>query len=126
MAIASIVMLILFLALMPEHFVVAAQTIQDALKVLDKHKPPCEYSARWPNIEISRPSSTWGSIYLDGVGVARNDTGAVNWYRRAAEQGDAKAQSNLGAMCEKGSGVTKKRSRGAEMVSQNSKESRAQ
>jgi len=68
MAIANIVMLILFLAIMPEHFVVAAQTIQDALKALNKHKPPCEYSARWPNIEISRPSSTLGSIYLERRG----------------------------------------------------------
>ena len=29
----------------------------------------------------------------------------MKWYRKAAEQGDAKAQNNLGRMCFKGEGV---------------------
>ena len=33
---------------------------------------------------------------LDGRGVEQNDEQAVFWYRKAAEQGDATAQFNLG------------------------------
>ena len=34
-----------------------------------------------------------------------DDAQAVSWYRKAAQQGDAKAQSNLGVMYAKGEGV---------------------
>lgn len=35
-------------------------------------------------------------MYRDGRGVLQSDTEAVKWYRKAAEQGDADAQNNLG------------------------------
>ena len=38
-------------------------------------------------------------------GVSENKTKAVNWYRRAAEQGDPRGQVNLGIMCATGSGI---------------------
>ncbi|MFO7642063.1 MAG: serine/threonine-protein kinase, partial [Candidatus Competibacteraceae bacterium] len=38
-------------------------------------------------------------------GVAQDDAEAVRWYRRAAEQGDAEAQANLGWMYLQGRGV---------------------
>ena len=34
-----------------------------------------------------------------------DDTAAISWYTRAAEQGDADAQNNLGAMYDAGEGV---------------------
>jgi uncharacterized protein len=39
-----------------------------------------------------------GTAYLYGVGVKQGDFEAVTWYRRAAEQGLADAQYNLGHM----------------------------
>ncbi len=44
-------------------------------------------------------------MYRDGHGVHRDDAEAVKWYRRAADQGYAKAQNNLGGMYADGQGV---------------------
>ena len=44
-------------------------------------------------------------MYAEGLGVPQDAAEAVAWYRRAAEQGDATAQSNLGAMYAEGLGV---------------------
>ena len=37
--------------------------------------------------------------------MTRDDAEALKWWRKAAEQGDAKAQFNLGVMYDKGQGV---------------------
>ena len=37
-------------------------------------------------------------MYAKGRGVLKNDATAVGWFRKAAEQGYAKAQYNLGVM----------------------------
>ena len=44
-------------------------------------------------------------MYAKGDGVPEDDAAAVKWFRKAAEQGDAEAQFNLGAMYAKGEGV---------------------
>ena len=44
-------------------------------------------------------------MYENGRGVPQDYAEAVRWYRRAAEQGDADAQFNLGVMYGKGQGV---------------------
>jgi len=44
-------------------------------------------------------------MYDFGAGVPENDALAVNWYRKAAAQGNANAQSNLGVMYQYGRGV---------------------
>ena len=44
-------------------------------------------------------------MYDEGYGVPENDAKAVRWYRRAAEQGYADAQFNLGLMYARGEGV---------------------
>ena len=44
-------------------------------------------------------------MYYNGYGVPENDAEAVKWYRKAAEQGFAKAQFNLGRMYATGEGV---------------------
>jgi hypothetical protein len=46
-------------------------------------------------------------MYANGRGVEKDYVEAVKWYRKAAEQGDAKAQLNLGASYAKGDGVNK-------------------
>ena len=44
-------------------------------------------------------------MYAQGQGVPQDYKAAVQWYRRAAEQGDATAQANLGALYYEGRGV---------------------
>ena len=46
-----------------------------------------------------------GVMYENGHGVTKDDSAAVKWYRKAADQGVAKAQYNLGLMYEYGRGV---------------------
>ena len=40
-----------------------------------------------------------GSMYEHGHGVPRDAAAAMQWYRKAAEQGHAKAQYSLGCLC---------------------------
>ena len=44
-------------------------------------------------------------MYARGQGVPQSDTEAVKWLRKAAAQGDADAQFNLGLMYDMGEGV---------------------
>ena len=44
-------------------------------------------------------------MYDNGEGVPEDDAEAVRWYRRAAEQGHALGQYNLGFMYASGEGV---------------------
>ena len=46
-------------------------------------------------------------MYANGEGVLKDDKAAVKWYRRAAEQGYADAQFNLGVMCHTGDALPK-------------------
>jgi uncharacterized protein len=45
-------------------------------------------------------------MYADGEGLGEDDATAVMWYTKAAEQGNAPAQYNLGRMYASGQGVT--------------------
>jgi TPR repeat protein len=44
-------------------------------------------------------------MYENGRGVPQDYAAAVGWYRKAAEQGEAYAQYNLGVMYDNGRGV---------------------
>ena len=44
-------------------------------------------------------------MYEHGQGVAQSDKEAVAWYRKAADQGHARGQCNLGFMYYQGQGV---------------------
>ena len=46
-------------------------------------------------------------MFAHGFGVAKDEVAAVNWYRKATEQGNAQAQNNLGWMLANGFGVAK-------------------
>lgn len=46
-----------------------------------------------------------GSMFHEGVGVSQDNAEALRWYRRAAEQGHAKAQFAAAAMYDSGDGV---------------------
>ena len=44
-------------------------------------------------------------MYAEGEGVSQDYTEALRWYHKAADQGYAKAQNNLGGMYDNGRGV---------------------
>ena len=46
--------------------------------------------------------SGWGICIDEGKGVTQNKAEAVQWYRKAADQGHAKGQYNLGVMYKQG------------------------
>jgi TPR repeat protein len=48
-----------------------------------------------------------GMMYENGDGVPEDSARAAEWYRKAAEQDNAEAQSNLGVMYLLGEGVPK-------------------
>ena len=48
-----------------------------------------------------------GWLYQNGQGVQQNYNEAAKWFRMAAEQGNAYAQSKLGVLYFKGKGVSK-------------------
>ena len=54
-------------------------------------------------------------MYANGRGVRQDYKKAVEWYRKAANQGVAKAQSNLGGMYYFGQGVRQNKSRAKEL-----------
>jgi uncharacterized protein len=56
-------------------------------------------------IKATGPSRAWPDLYSLGHGVPQDYAEALPWYRKAAEQGDANAQFNLGAMYAQGHGV---------------------
>jgi len=44
-------------------------------------------------------------LYKNGQGVTQNDHEALKWFRKAADQGDVYAQTNIGLIYEAGQGV---------------------
>ena len=46
-----------------------------------------------------------GIMYKKGQGVAQNNTEALQWYRKAADQGHSNAQFSLGVIYHQGRGV---------------------
>jgi len=46
-----------------------------------------------------------GVIYANGNGVLKDYKKAINWYKKAAKNGDTRTQFNLGFIYHKGSGV---------------------
>ncbi len=48
-----------------------------------------------------------GWSYDNGIGVEKNNSEAIGWYQKAAQQGNPQAQLNLGLKYENGVGVPK-------------------
>ena len=57
--------------------------------------------------EYAGAQNNLGTCYYNGVGVSKDYSEAVKWFRKAAYQGDANAQNNYAICFEKGHGVTK-------------------
>ncbi len=66
-----------------------------------------------------------GWMYHYGRGVDKNDSTALKWYRKAAEQGHADAQSNLGDMYHYGFGVDENYSTAVKWYSKESEQGHA-
>jgi len=60
---------------------------------------------RWQNKLMPWFSTNLGGMYTHDEGIPENDVEAFKWYRKAAQQGNAIAQSNLGFMYDNGEGV---------------------
>ena len=59
---------------------------------------------------------TLAMTLLDGIGVARDDDKAFYWYQKAAEQGNASAQNNLGDCYDMGRGTAQEQGKGKTMA----------
>ena len=59
------------------------------------------------NLKNPKAQNTLGIMYRHGFGVEKDDKKAVEWYTRAAMNGNADAQFNLGLSYEKGRGIKK-------------------
>ena len=69
--------------------------------VSDQESPPLPQKV----LEDAESLFQTGERYLRGTGLAQDYTEAVKWYRKAADQGHAGAQANLGYCYHEGLGV---------------------
>jgi TPR repeat protein len=60
--------------------------------------------------------NTLGMMLASGVGLPRNDAAAVDWFRRAADQGNPFGTYNLGVMYRDGRGVVTDRKEAARLI----------
>ena len=66
----------------------------------------CATGAAADSNDHTGAQSNRGAIYAAGPGVPKDSQEAVRSWQRAAEQGDAEGQYNLGLMYDKGQGVS--------------------
>ena len=66
---------------------------------------PSTGGARQPRRGLRKPSSTWEACTPTAESIPEDDIQAAYWWRKAAEQGFAEAQFNLGNRYAKGEGV---------------------
>ena len=81
-----------------QHNLVCMPTAKALPRMMPK---PCAGKGRRTG---TRTQANLGFMYATGEGIA-DDAEAVRWWRRAAEQGDARAQYSLGAMYANGKGI---------------------
>lgn len=65
----------------------------------------CGFRVCWPRTGNARAQSLLAEIYYHGRGVSRDDLEAIEWFRRAADQGNIVAQFHLGDIYTVGRGV---------------------
>ena len=59
-----------------------------------------------------------GNLYENGMGVPKDFAQAAEWYRKAAEEGDAQSCYRLGVFYEKGTGVKQDTDKAIELYRQ--------
>ena len=64
----------------------------------NKHAEQSQEADNTANQEAGKAAYNLGEKYYFGQGVPQDYTKAAEWYRKAAEQGNAEAQAKLGYM----------------------------
>ena len=82
-------------------FQLPAQQNEADRKVLVEIRPGADKGDAKARYELGR------AFFSGTLGVAKDETEAVKWFRKAAEQNDARAQAALGVRYAKGQGVAK-------------------
>lgn len=79
---------------------------------------PTQVPVPTPTVEVldSNEQNRLGIAYLKGDGVKRDAAKAVEWFKKAAEQGNRNAQRNLGVAYLKGVGIAKDQVKAAEWL----------
>src|SRR5579872_2971785 len=87
----------------------SSQSLQDVQSALQRKDYATALRLVRPLAQGGDPTaqSMLGTMYALGLGVARSETEAVNWFRKAAEKGQPVAQENLGVAYMSGQGVQK-------------------
>ena len=75
-----------------------AQTVNDLEAAYNRKDYHGAFTGLLEYAERGDPRAQYlvGLMYWNSRGVSQNDSSAVNWYRKAAEQGSADAQHELG------------------------------
>jgi uncharacterized protein len=79
----------------------------NALAAKTKANPPPELCAKAEAGEAQAQNGLGEAFYAGKLGVVKDAVEAVKWFRQAADQNLAAAQSNLGVCYERGDGVAK-------------------
>jgi TPR repeat protein len=74
-------------------------------QILERHRSPIMTLSK--NTTLALLAQQLGNIHRHGHGVAKSNKKARQWYEKAAEQGHAMAQLNLGLLYCHGRGVQK-------------------
>ena len=84
-----------------------AQTFDEAVAAYERGDYATAYRGFKSHAERGDAEAQYrlGSMYRNGIGVARNYVEAVKWFRRSAEQGHPNAQYSIGGMYFYGRGV---------------------
>jgi TPR repeat protein len=81
------------------------QEIQRAINLYDNKNYADAFVLFKKNNDNSQTWNYLGVMYSMGNGVTKDNYEAVRWYRKSADQGDAKGQQLLGSMYRNGNGV---------------------
>ena len=75
---------------------------------------PSYGSKRQLNRGVSSAQYTLGYCLQYGIGIPRNAAKAVEWYQKAAEQGEVPAQYSLGYCLQHGTGIPRNTTKAVE------------
>ena len=83
----------------------AVEAVLITLDMLGSIQTLKDIAKRFRKVLLAHAQYKLGVMYKNGRGVQQDNAKAVEWYRKAAEQGHANAQYKLGVMYKNGSGV---------------------
>ena len=101
----------------------AAPAMADSLQDGARYFQHADYNralASWRPLAVQGnpvAQNNLGIMYLDGKGVARNNTEALRWIARSASNGSSSGQNNLGGLYRDGKGVPRDYGKAAQWFS---------